>query len=67
MDDELQRAAHKFERESDSLIRQLDHLMAESPEIQVDIALSTAKRVRRQSNLLVRLLASLRDNHKLQH
>lgn len=57
--DQLHRSADKLFTDIDHLDRLLDpeELDAE----RVDLALSVAKRVRRESTLLVRLLASLRD------
>lgn len=62
--DELQRDAHKFEREADHLVGQLDHLFFDTDDphdTAVQLALVQAKRVRTISNLLVRHLAALRD------
>lgn len=60
--DELHRALDKFDRESDFLIRQLERVDAEHPDpAAIEVALSQAKRVRRDSAWLVRLLAQLRD------
>jgi prefoldin subunit 5 len=61
--DEVHAQAARFEREVDLLGIQIDRLDGDrpSPE-QVALAVSEAKRVRRESNLLVRTLARLRDN-----
>lgn len=59
--DELHRQADKFERDADQLVRQLDRIDEESPEATVQLALSTAKRVKRDSTLLVQALARIRD------
>lgn len=57
--DSLHRSADKLFTEVDHL----DRLIGDDPltEDEVNIALSTAKRVRRESTLLVQLLAQLRD------
>jgi hypothetical protein len=58
--DELHRFADKFFTEVDHL----DTLLADDPtEDTIDLALSQAKRVRRQSVQLVRVLAELRDDY----
>jgi hypothetical protein len=62
---ELHRLTDKFEDESDILIRMLERLEEDPSETALSIALSQAKRVRRESNVLVRALARERDN-KLQ-
>ena len=64
--DELQRATHKFFREIEHLSAALDNAHAWPPDGEpdihtVDLMLSQAKRVRRESTLLVRALARHRD------
>lgn len=54
--DELHRDADKLTTE----VRHLNNIL-DSDEPNVDLALSVAKRVRRDSNLVVRALARLRD------
>lgn len=55
----------QLHRSADKLFTEIDHLEAVLPEEgtgqDVELALSVAKRVRRESTILVRLLASLRD------
>ena len=56
---ELQEALHKFERVAEDLRRmKVDHGDPNS----ISIALGLAKRVRRESTVLVRELARTRDN-----
>jgi hypothetical protein len=58
--DELHRSADKFFTEVDHL----DRILEDDPtEDSIDLALSQAKRVRRQSAQLVRVLAELRDGY----
>jgi hypothetical protein len=60
--DELHRTTDKFERESDILIRILERVSDDKPRPdEIEIALSQAKRVRRETNLVVRVLARIRD------
>jgi hypothetical protein len=54
--DELQRAAHKLSEEATHLERALSR---DDPNM--DLAVSVAKRARRQSTLLVKGLAAARD------
>lgn len=61
--DELHRTTDKFERESDLLIRMLERVPEDPSREHVDLTLSQAKRVRRESNLVVRALARLRDSY----
>lgn len=58
--DELQEVLHKFERETDHLLHLTDEHGGFTDEY-IDLALSQAKRVRRESTLLVRALARHRD------
>lgn len=57
--DELHRSADKFFAEVDHLERMLD--ADEMSDERIRLALASAKRVRRESNLVVRALARLRD------
>lgn len=57
--DELHRSADKLFTEVDHLDRILEG--DELDQDRIELALSVAKRVRRDSTLLVRLLAALRD------
>lgn len=60
--DELHHALDKFERATDHLVQITERIDPDDPDLaRVAIALGTAKRVRRESNLLVRALARLRD------
>jgi 3-hydroxy-3-methylglutaryl CoA synthase len=59
--DELQEALHKFEKAADAL-GQTASRVSESDEDSIRIALGQAKRVRRESNVVVRALARIRDN-----
>lgn len=53
----------ELHRNADKLTTEVQHLnnILDSDEPNVDLALSVAKRVRRDSNLVVRALARLRD------
>lgn len=57
--DELHRSADKFFAEVDHLERMLD--ADDMSDERIRLALASAKRVRRESNLVVRALARLRD------
>lgn len=58
----MQHELDKFERAADHLIQVTERIDPDDPEpARVEIALGQAKRVRRESNLLVRALARLRD------
>lgn len=58
---ELHRATDKFERASEHLIQIVEGIDPDDPDpVRIDIALSQAKRVRRESTILVRALARLR-------
>ena len=59
--DELQEAFHKFEKSAHELEWAGDCLNADD-ERSVALTLGVAKRVRRNSNILVRELARARDN-----
>jgi hypothetical protein len=60
--DELHRTADKFERAADRLVQVTDQIDPDEPDLNaVNIALAEAKRVRRESTLLVRALGALRD------
>lgn len=57
---EPQREAHRLHQDASHLKAQVDKLDEDDP-IAVSLALSTAKKVRRTSNLVVRQLAAIRD------
>lgn len=60
--DELHRTTDKFERAASHLTAVARAIDPDEPDPNaVSIALAEAKRVRRESNLLVRVLAALRD------
>lgn len=60
--DELHRNADKFERAASHLVTATRQIDADDPDPNaVNIALAEAKRVRRESTLLTRALARLRD------
>lgn len=61
--DELHGITDKFDKESDLLIRLLERVPEDPTPHQVELALSQAKRVRRESNIVVRALARLRDSY----
>lgn len=59
---ELHRATDKFERAADHLVRVTKKIEVTNPDPNaVNIALAEAKRVRRESTLIARALARLRD------
>lgn len=59
---ELHRTADKFDEEATILLDLIDGIEEGSPSIErVELALAEAKRVRRESTVLVRQLAELRD------
>ena len=61
--DELQETLHKFDREVDHLRVATSQIDRDDPDPNaVNIALGVAKRVRRQSNLAVRVIARIRDD-----
>lgn len=60
--DQLHRSADKLKTDTTHLETLSQRIDLEDPSSdEVELALSVAKRVRRESTLLVRLLASLRD------
>lgn len=65
--DELQETLHKFDRAAAGLgvaINQID--TADPDPDAINIALAQAKKVRRESNIVVRALARLRDHRHSQ-
>ena len=58
---ELHRQADKFARDAKLLKQQIDAIDGESTERSVSLALSTAKRVRRDANVVTRELARTLD------
>lgn len=61
--DELHRLADKFEQEVDLMFQILEGLGEKPDERALELAVSQSKRVRRDSNLLVRALARYRDSY----
>jgi hypothetical protein len=61
--DELHHHLDKFARTADHLTQIAERIEPDDPNVQhqISLALAEAKRVRRESNLLVRALARLRD------
>jgi hypothetical protein len=58
---QLHRSADKLSTDTTHLSHLIDPLGDDPSPEQIELALSVAKRVRRESTILVRLLASLRD------
>jgi hypothetical protein len=59
--DDLQRTTHKIAQDANHIHRMVGSLDRDPTEVEVQLALAAAKRVRRDSNLVVRALARIRD------